>query len=83
MANLWTGVVQANAEYQDLSTLSSITFEEGTSYQIQCLNPCIVREGTVGGGFTIDNTKPFEFVAKGDDLYIKVSRNSCTVNIAN
>lgn len=82
MANLWTGRVDANDEYQNLETLSGLTFTSGNKYQIQIQNTAWLREGTTGEGFIINNTKPVTLNYKGDDVYIKSGTSGCVVNIA-
>ena len=82
MTNLWTGTVDTHGEYQDLATLSSLTFSSGTKYLIQIVGKGYLREGTEGEGFFIENSTPVEYVAGNEDLYIRTHYPSCKVNIA-
>lgn len=80
MANLWTGSVKTNGEYQKLEELADVTFQNGNSYTIQIQNMAYLREGTVGEGFLVNSDIPFTYTAGADDLYIKT--NYAVVNIA-
>ena len=84
MANLYTGNLTVSDEFKTLSSLTNITFTNGTTYTIQVYNPCYLREGTTGKGFLITNSTPIKYVAGSDSLYIGKfgSYNDITTNIA-
>lgn len=82
MANIWSGPI-SNQDYEKLETLAGTTFESGTTYVIQSDNDIIVREGTDGRGFLIDNGMPFQYTCGTEDLYIKCATPSkAFINIA-
>ena len=83
MANLWTGTVNSNGEYQDLSLLSGVTFSEDVTYTIQIQNMAYIREGNIGAGILITDSVPFQYTARNEILYIKPLGETCVVNIAN
>lgn len=83
MANLFTGSLDFEG-YKTLSSLTGITFVQGTTYTIQIQNGAYVREGVTGEGFLVPDASPFQYTARTDDLYIKkLCENSfIVVNIA-
>ena len=82
MSNLYTGKINTNGEYQNLATLTDITFTQDTVYAIQIQNMAWLREGLTGKGFVFDLNKGFNWTCKGDDLYIKTENQPVIVNIA-
>lgn len=82
MANLWTGRINPNGTFQDLSNVSGITFTNGNKYQIQIQNSANIREGETGEGFYWDKLEPIIYEHKGNSLYIKPNWLGCVVNIA-
>lgn len=83
MANLYSGVINTDGEYEKLSELTSVTFTTGKTYTLQIQNMAYVREGTAGNGFLISSVDPFKYTpADGVDLYIKTDTFSCVINIA-
>lgn len=84
MANLWTGTVDTRGQYQNLETLSGLTFSSGTTYTIQGWNgDYYLREGETGEGFLVNTGEKVQFTASTDDLYIKTnSFNKIKINIA-
>ena len=82
MSNLGTWNLN-NTDYRKISELTGITFEEGKTYTLQITSgQAYIREGLNGAGFLIDNTKPFQYTAGTDDLFIKVTvLYSCVLNI--
>ena len=79
MANLFTGVIETNGEYINLSEATDVTFTSGNKYSIQIQNMAHLREGTIGEGMLVDTLTPITYIAGSDDLYIE--SNSCVVNI--
>lgn len=82
MANLGTFNIDTHGAYDTLTNLTGLTFTSGNRYSLQVQNTAYVREGTLGEGFLIDNTSPFDWIAGEDDLYIKALYSSSIVNIA-
>ena len=80
MVNLWTGNIETNGEYVNLSQVSEITFEQDKTYTIQVQDAAYIREGETGKGFYIFDCKPFTFTYTGSGLYINA--NKTVVNIA-
>lgn len=72
MANLWTGTVDTQGEYENLATLASISFTADTTYTIQShQGNYYLREGETGEGFLLTNLEKVQYTAGVDDLYIK------------
>ncbi len=82
MANLYTGNINTNGKYVNLSTLTGVTFTEGTTYAIQIQNTAWLREGTDGQGFIFNKDKGYSWTCKGDDLYIRTTLADAIINIA-
>ena len=94
MANLGTFTIQTNGEYQKVSTLTGVTFENDEVYTIQGrFSPNIdkaskefgyfLREGTTGEGFLLDsNYLQYHYTSGMDDLYI-MNYNILKLNISN
>lgn len=82
MTNLYSGTINTRGQYQNLATLTGLTFTVGTKYTIQIQNSAYIREGEVGNGFLISNIKPFILDYKGGDVFIKTEFWSVVVNIA-
>lgn len=71
MANLWTGTVDTNGEYENLETVSELTFTADTTYTIQSyIGSYYLREGETGRGFLLDPHEKVQYTAGVDDLYI-------------
>lgn len=81
MANLYTGKVDTEGQYQTLASLTGLTFEDGAKYVIQIQNSAWIREGITGDGFYVNNLNPITYTAGENTLYIKTS-SYCLVNIA-
>ena len=85
MANLWTGKINTENQYQDLATLTELTFDSGSAYIIQGLDggAYFLREGEVGQGFYVEEKEKVQYIAGADDLYIKTfADGDRTINIA-
>lgn len=81
MTNLYTGKIDTEGQYQNLETLTELTFTADTKYTIQVQNSAWIKEGSTGDGFYINDATPFTFTKGTDDLYIKTV-SYCVVNIA-
>lgn len=82
MANLFTGSVNTQGEYQDISTLSGVTFVNDTTYTLQIQNTAWIREGETGKGFLVTDITPFYYTARGNTLYIRTENFPAILNIA-
>ena len=80
MANLWTGEVDTQNTYQDLATLSSLTFTADNIYGIQIDGVAYIREGFIGKGSLIKDLSPVKWKAGTDTMYI-CTVGKATVNI--
>ena len=70
MANLYSGT-HSFSGYKTLAELTGLTFEANKTYTIQADDYITVREGTIGKGFSLQDTNPFTWTYNGnDDLYI-------------
>lgn len=81
MANLYTGKIDTEGQYQTLASKTGLTFESNKKYVIQVQNSAWLREGTTGEGFYINNLNPIAYTTGENTLYIKTS-SYCVVNIA-
>jgi hypothetical protein len=83
MANLYTGT-HSFTGYKTLTELTGLTFTANTTYSIQVLNMCQVREGEIGKGYLVDTITPFDWKYDGEnDLYIgDIVGKSVTINIS-
>lgn len=78
MAQSFTGVINTNGEWETVSSLTNITFAEGTTYNMQINNLAYLKIGDAVFSF---NCEKFDYKAGTDDLYIKTNNNSCTLSI--
>lgn len=81
MANLGTWVLDPNG-YQNIATLTGITFTVGNTYNIQVIGNAHIRRGTEGRGINIINFKPFLYIPNEvEDIYIGVNETHVILNI--
>ena len=78
MANLFSGRINTEGQYLDLSQLSGIDFTVGTVYTIQIIYSGWIREGETGLGFNV-SSQPFQWTADNNTLYVK---GEFSINIA-
>ena len=78
MAQSFTGVINTNGEWETVSSLTNITFAEGTSYNMQIKNQAELK--VADAEFDFCNEK-FNYKASSDDLYIKTTYAGCTLVI--
>lgn len=85
MANLGTFNVDTNKEYITFAEATGLALSKGTTYIIQNLSntPFMLREGSTGIGFNINNTARVPFTQDDATLYIKTHIGKVTINIAN
>ena len=83
MTNLFSGRL-TNQGYVNLETVTGLTFEAGVKYTIQSVgSKCFIREGLVGGGFSMREDDICYFTKKdGVDVFIKPSPSGTNINIA-
>lgn len=91
MANLATPKIQTSGEYQDLAQLAGISFEEGSTYTLQCYGEAIIRLGADGKGFRITEDEKVKYKCADSSaiLYVKTEKDklygldkACLINIA-
>lgn len=81
MALLFSGIVDTQGDRLDLETVGSFSFVQDTPYVIQVIgSSCILGGDSTSGGFIIDNSKPFQYTADGNGLYIKTN-GKVSINI--
>lgn len=81
-ATSYNGVVNTNEEWENLATLTEITFEKDTIYSIQIQNPAWLKVGENGVPFLFNRDIPFPWKAKEDtDLYIKTTGQNIVLSI--
>lgn len=83
MANLATFDI-TDTDYVDVATTASISFVNGTAYEIQGLNgDFMIRVGGTGKGFYVKSLEHVRYTySTGETLYIKKMHNGdLTVNI--
>lgn len=78
MATLYSGKVDTNSDYEELSTIISEAITQGNIYTMQVTNGNLhIREGNTGGGFYISYPDMFiQWTQGSDDIYLKTSSNS-------
>ena len=82
MSNLFTGKI-VSTDYGDLFGLAELVPTTDTKYSIQIRGGiALVREGSTGKGFLINDEDIFEFTQGEDTLYIKTNPEGLTINIA-
>ncbi len=82
MANLYSGTIECNGNYVDLSTETGVEFENGHDYQVQFFNKGYIREGEEGTGFRVYEGLPVTIKYQGTPVYVS-SAGKLEVNIAN
>lgn len=90
MANLGIFVINTEGEYEDLETITSLTFSEGTKYTMQAQNAggeltiCIASSKPTDGGFIMQDLEKFEYTPEsGNKLYVKTGTyGKVNLNIA-
>lgn len=77
MANLGKFEINTNGEYQDLATITSLTFTVGTKYTMQAQNEggaltvCAATSTPTDGGFIMRDLEKFEYTpVSGETLYV-------------
>lgn len=77
--------IEAKKEYQSLSALAAMSFEQGKTYVLQVrggvVTLCESETQPSDGGFVISNQTPFEYTASGGDLWVQSDRGA-VINIA-
>ena len=81
MANLWTGSIDTDGDYESLATVTEQTLTSGTTYTIQVQNAAYIREGSDGDGFLVSN-RVFTLTWGDDAFYIKTLSSNCIINIS-
>lgn len=78
MNTSYNGVINTNGQWENLSTLTGMTFVKDIIYSIQIQNPAWLKVGENGVPFLFNRDIPFPWKAKENtDLYIKTTgRNS-------
>ena len=89
MANLFFGRVNTNGRYIELSELTGVTLEEGTTYMLQPMDAITTYvsdtdEVPTEGGFTVQNNPIVKFsLNSGEKMYIRTYNNkSVAINLA-
>lgn len=86
MGNLWSGGINTNGEYKKVSDITGINFEDGKQYTFQIQNSATIISSVTqptAGGFLINNSEVNLYTKPaGEDLYIKTTYTSATLNIA-
>lgn len=82
MNTAYSGVINTNGQWENLSTLTGITFVKDTIYSIQIQNPAWLKVGENGVPFLFNRDIPFPWKAKENtDLYIKTTRQNSVLSI--
>lgn len=83
MANLYTNKI-ISLDYGNLAELTGLSFTNGTKYNGQINGGmAILREGSTGRGFIVEDGDSFDFTYGGDTIYIKTNGNGVVLNLAN
>lgn len=84
--NLAFITVNPNDDYQDLETLSGVTFTADKTYVLQVNGQLLICEAEnkpTKGGFYKTNAEPFQWIATGGKLWVKSLQDGVsTINIA-
>lgn len=81
MANLGTWVLNPQG-YQNIETLTGITFTIKNIYLIQIIGKAYFRRGTNGKGILIEKSDPFKYTPNTvEDVYIAAQHNNVILNI--
>lgn len=82
MSNLFTDKITA-LDYTNLATETGLTFTSGTKYNGQVTGGMVIlREGTTGRGFIVEDSENFDFVYSGTPIYIKTNADGSVINLA-
>lgn len=81
MANLGTWILNPQG-YQNIETLTGITFTVKNTYNIQIIGKAYIRRGTIGKGILIEKSDPFDYTPNTvEDIYIAAQHNNVILNI--
>ena len=75
----FTGTINTNGEFAEVSELTDVTFSSGTTYNMQIQNVAYLK---VGDAVFCFNNEKFDYKASSDTLYIKTATGSaCELTI--
>lgn len=77
-AQSFTGTINTNGEFVEVSELTDITFTNGTTYKMQIQNYAYLK---IGNAVFCFNNEKFDYKASSDTLYIKTTGASCELTI--
>lgn len=78
MTTSFTGKINTNNSYQNVSELTGVTFTSGKTYTMQVQNDAYLKIDNAE--FLFSNEK-FQYKADGSDLYIKTTTMPCVLSI--
>lgn len=89
MANLGTFTLKPSVEYQNLASVTGVTFTSGQSYQLQIRGDCMLCEDSISPeqtgfeGFRIINDT-WTFICRGNPIWFKnyTQTQDVIINIA-
>lgn len=74
----YTGIINTQGEFQNVSTLTGVTFTEGKTYTIQIQNLAWVKISDAI--FEVGN-KPFTYKAGGEELQVKTPNANGIISV--
>lgn len=74
----FTGIINTNGEFQEVETLTGVSFTIGNSYTMMIQNLAYIK--VANAIFPITNEK-FQYKAGEEDLYIRTDENNCVLTI--
>lgn len=74
----FTGIIKHNNDFQNISTLTGVTFTQGKTYNIQVQEQAWIKLSDAK--FFVENEK-FDFTAGTTPLQIKTPSESCILTI--
>lgn len=78
MAN-FTGKIDTEGQFEDVATLTGVTFTSGNSYTLQVRN--FVQLRLDDGIIDVNTTEPFTYTAGSDDLEINTPQGATLLTV--
>ena len=75
----FTGKIDTEGQFEDVATLTGVSFTSGTSYTLQVRNFVQLKLGD--GIIDVNTTTPFTYVAGTDDLKINTPQGATLLTV--